>query len=61
LKETKLDPKKAIEFGVKPGPLLGLLAAGREIEINGRIIKPEMVTTKREKFIEVSKEIFKYI
>lgn len=43
VRKTRFDPEKARKLGVLPGPLFGKLAAGREIEIEGRRITPDMV------------------
>ncbi len=43
----KFDRKKAEELGIPPGPLYSKLVRGEEIEIDGRIIKPEMVVGPR--------------
>ncbi len=40
----RFSPKKAIELGIKPGPLYKKLAEGNEVVIEGRRITPEMVT-----------------
>jgi D-aminoacyl-tRNA deacylase len=62
LKEVKFDPKRAKMFGIKPGPLFGKLARGEEVEIGGKIVKPEMVTKRTEKALLIKdKEIFKYV
>jgi len=36
----KLDMEKARSFGVPPGPLLGKLKGGQEVEVNGKIVRP---------------------
>jgi D-aminoacyl-tRNA deacylase len=43
IRKTRFDPEKARRLGVPPGPLFGKLAGGREIEIEGRRITPDMV------------------
>ncbi|MDN7024524.1 D-tyrosyl-tRNA(Tyr) deacylase [Methanoculleus sp. FWC-SCC1] len=43
IRKTRFDPEKAHRLGVPPGPLFGKLAGGREIEIEGRRITPDMV------------------
>lgn len=53
LKKTRLDPSKAAELGVVKGPLLGELASGREVEIDGRIIRPSMVLKTEEKILRI--------
>ncbi|OKY77608.1 MAG: Ribonuclease Z beta-lactamase superfamily hydrolase [Candidatus Methanohalarchaeum thermophilum] len=39
----KFNREKAIDLGVEPGPDFGKLQKGQEIEVNGKIIKPEQV------------------
>lgn len=53
LKKTRLDPRKAAELGIKKGPLLGELASGREVEVDGRKISPSMVLTVEEKTLRI--------
>lgn len=40
---NKFDPKAAKEFGISPGPLMGELAKGKSVVVEGRTIEPEMV------------------
>ncbi len=42
----KFNRTKAEELGIPPGPLYSKLVKGESIEIDGRIIKPEMVVGK---------------
>lgn len=42
----KFNRKKAEELGIPPGPLYSKLHRGEAIELNGRIINPEMVVGK---------------
>lgn len=53
IKKTRIDPRKAAELGVPKGPLLGILASGRDVELNGRVINPSMVLKIEEKTIRV--------
>lgn len=53
IKKTRLDPKKAAELGVRKGPLLGKLASGQEVEIDGRVIRPSMVLKVEEKVLKI--------
>lgn len=53
IKKTRLDPLKAAELGVRKGPLLGKLASGREVEIDGRVIYPSMVLKVEEKTLRI--------
>ncbi len=43
LKKPRFNREKAIELGVPVGPDFGRLHNGEEVEINGKIIKPEQV------------------
>ena len=43
LKKPRFLREKAIELGVPVGPALGKLHNGEEVEVNGKIIKPEQV------------------
>ena len=43
LKEPRFLREKAIELGVPVGPAFGKLHNGEEVEVNGKIIKPEQV------------------
>lgn len=49
LTEQKFSPKLALEHGIKMGPAYGMLASGKSVEVDGKIIEPEMVyeTIKR--------------
>lgn len=44
IRQPKFLRQKAIDLGIKPGPLFGKLQAGEEVEVNGKIIKPSQVT-----------------
>jgi D-aminoacyl-tRNA deacylase len=46
--KVRFDPQKAHELGVPPGPSCKLLADGREIEIDGRVITSGMVSLHSE-------------
>ena len=53
IKKTRIDPLKSAELGVPKGPLLGKLASGMEVEIDGRVINPSMVLKIEEKAIRI--------
>ncbi|MDR0911794.1 MAG: ribonuclease Z [Methanobrevibacter sp.] len=53
-KKPRFLREKAIELGVKVGPDFGKLHKGIEIEINGKIIKPEEVLGPPRKGIKIS-------
>ena len=60
LKKVRFDPARATELGVPKGPSFGRLAAGFEINLNGRIITPEMVSNHTTKVIRI-KGLEKYL
>ena len=60
LKKVRFDPARATELGVPKGPSFGRLAAGFEINLNGRIITPEMVSNHITKVIRI-KGLEKYL
>ncbi|UOY09728.1 ribonuclease Z [Methanonatronarchaeum sp. AMET6-2] len=39
----KFNRQKAVDLGVEPGPDFGKLQKGREVEVDGDVVKPEMV------------------
>ncbi|MBN1431845.1 MAG: D-tyrosyl-tRNA(Tyr) deacylase [Methanomicrobiaceae archaeon] len=53
IKKTRIDPLKSAELGVPKGPLLGKLASGMEVKIDGRVINPSMVLKIEEKAIRI--------
>ena len=50
----KFDPKAAKELDIPPGPMLGELAKGNPIVLDGKTIKPEMVHKRMVKRIRLS-------
>ena len=46
--KVRFDPQKARELGVLPGPSYKELASGQAVEINGRVITPDMVSSSSE-------------
>jgi D-aminoacyl-tRNA deacylase len=53
LHKVRFDPRKARELGVPSGPAFKQLVAGQAIEINGRLITPEMVSSRSEIMIHI--------
>ena len=53
-KKPRFLREKAIELGVPVGPAFGRLHNGEEIEIDGRIIKPEQVLGEPRKGVKVT-------
>jgi D-aminoacyl-tRNA deacylase len=49
----KFDQKAAKELGIPPGPMLGELAKGKPIVLEGKTITPEMVHKKKVKRIHL--------
>jgi len=48
IKRVRFDPQKARELGVPSGPFYKSLSSGRAVEINGRVITPDMVASGSE-------------
>jgi D-aminoacyl-tRNA deacylase len=53
IKRVRFDPHKARELGIMPGPHFRHLAEGRQVEINGRLITPEMVSSSSDITIHI--------
>lgn len=53
-KKPRFLREKAIELGVPVGPAFGKLHNGQEIEVNGKIIKPEQVLGEPRKGIKIT-------
>ena len=51
--KVRFDPRKARELGIPPGPYYKKLSAGQAIEINGRMILPDMVSSCSETRIHI--------
>jgi D-aminoacyl-tRNA deacylase len=50
----KFDPKAAKELDIPPGPMLGELAKGNPVVLEGKTITPEMVHKRKIKRIQLS-------
>jgi D-aminoacyl-tRNA deacylase len=46
--KVRFDPRKARELGIPSGPAYKHLVAGQAVEIDGRLITPEMVSSRSE-------------
>lgn len=46
--KVRFDPQKARELGVLPGPSYKELAGGRPVDVDGRTITPDMVSSRSE-------------
>ncbi len=53
-KKPRFLREKAIELGVPVGPDFGRLHNGEEVEVNGKIIKPEQVLGKPRKGVKIT-------
>ena len=53
-KKPRFLREKAIELGVPIGPAFGRLHNGEEVEVNGKIIKPEQVLGEPRKGIKIT-------
>jgi D-aminoacyl-tRNA deacylase len=53
LRKVRFDPEKARRHGVSKGPLFGMLAGGKAVEIEGRMITPDAVQTTSVKRIHI--------
>lgn len=51
--KVRFDPKKARELGISPGPSYRELAGGRTVEIDGRTITPDMVSSRSEIRVQI--------
>ncbi|HIJ07062.1 MAG: D-tyrosyl-tRNA(Tyr) deacylase [Methanomicrobiales archaeon 53_19] len=45
ISRERFDPEKARKLGVPEGPLFGRLASGQAVDVGGRVISADMVTT----------------
>jgi D-aminoacyl-tRNA deacylase len=46
--KVRFDPAKARDLGVPQGPYYRQLAAGQAVEINGRAVTPDMVSSRSD-------------
>jgi D-aminoacyl-tRNA deacylase len=46
--KVRFDPEKARNLGIAPGPAFKQLASGRQVEVNGRVITPDMVSSRSD-------------
>ena len=53
-KKPRFLREKAIELGIPVGPAFGRLHNGEEVEVNGKIIKPEQVLGEPRKGIKIT-------
>ncbi|MFA4877944.1 MAG: D-aminoacyl-tRNA deacylase [Methanoregula sp.] len=53
ISKVRFDPQKARNEGIVPGPFYKQLAAGQAVEINGRVITPDMVSSCSETRIHI--------
>lgn len=53
-RRSTFDPEKARTLGISEGPAFGKLANGQAVEVNGRTIRPETVTSEETRRFSVS-------
>ncbi|KLK89068.1 D-tyrosyl-tRNA(Tyr) deacylase [Methanoculleus sediminis] len=53
LRKVRFDPEKARGHGIPKGPLFAMLAAGKAVEIEGRMVTPDAVQTTSVKRIHI--------
>jgi len=53
ISKVRFDPRKARNEGIPAGPFYKQLASGQAVEINGRVITPEMVSSCSETRIHI--------
>ncbi|MBU2560135.1 hypothetical protein KKA03_04490 [archaeon] len=61
LKEEKIDMKKIELLGIKPGPILGKIAHGQSVEVNGVAITKDMIASEETRVIEIKENLTKDI
>jgi len=53
ISKVRFDPQKAREMGIVPGPFYKQLASGQAVEIDGRVVTPDMVSSCSETRIHI--------
>lgn len=53
LRKVRFDPEKARRHGIPKGPLFAMLAGGKAVEIEGRMVTPDAVQTTSVKRIHI--------
>jgi D-aminoacyl-tRNA deacylase len=59
LKEEKLDMKRAEKLGIKPGPILGKIANGQSVEVNGAAVTKDMLVKEETKTLKIKETLTK--
>lgn len=57
LKEEKLDMGEVEKMGIKPGPVLGKIAKGLAIEINGKTVTRDMLVKEETRVLEIKEDV----
>jgi D-aminoacyl-tRNA deacylase len=52
-RRSTFDPEKAKTLGISEGPAFGKLASGQAVEVGGRTIQPETVTSEETRRFSV--------
>lgn len=61
LESTSIDAERAKALGLEPGPNFSQLARGKSVEVDGRLITPEMVTTRKIKRLRLSQTWLEWV